>query len=124
MQLYQEFVLRYEQLVAYIAEHPIVLTTFVLFIVLAVIGAWYVLSHHLHVLIITLLCSAGFASGVLVLYRGLTLELQDLQVVGAFLIAIFPIVYQQAIRVARIAYGPPSAIAKGHAKRAAVKDAA
>jgi fucose permease len=70
---------------------------------------------------ITLLCAAGFVSGILVLYRGYSADMRELVVIGAFLIIIFPVIYQQAIRVAKIAYGGgPSATAKGHAKRAGV----
>jgi hypothetical protein len=78
-----------------------------------------VVSHHLHVLLVTMLCLAGFASGVLVLYRGYQTGMRDLMVAGAFLMIIFPVIYQQLIKVAKIAYGDPGmAMAKGHAKRA------
>ena len=108
-----------QDVIAYLAAHPIVLGSIGVFVLLAVIGAWYVLSHHLHVLLVTMLCAAGFASGVLVLYRGFQTDMRDLMAVGAFLIVVFPVIYQQAVRVAKIAFGdsaPP--LAKGHAKRA------
>ena len=108
-----------QAIVAYLSAHPIVLSSIGVFILLAIVGAWYVLSHHLHALLITLLCAAGFASGILVFYRGFQTEMRDLMGAGAFLIAIFPLIYQQAIRVAKVAYGSaPPAIARGHAKRA------
>jgi hypothetical protein len=45
--------------------------------------------------------------------------LRDLQIIGAFLIVIFPLVYHQAIHLAKIAFGgAPSPTARGHAKRA------
>ena len=55
------------------------------------------------------------------LYRGYEASLVDLQIIGAFLIVIFPLVYHQAIRVAKVAFGseePP--IGRGHARRARV----
>ncbi|MGQ0672105.1 MAG: hypothetical protein ACT4N2_04395 [Hyphomicrobium sp.] len=112
----------FQDLMTYLGEHPAVLAGIGVFLLLAAIGAWYVVSHHLHVLLITLLCAAGFASGALVLYRGVQAEMRDLVVAGGFLTLIFPIIYQQAIRVAKIAYGDGAApaMAKGHAKRAGV----
>lgn len=107
-----------QELATYLGHHPVILSTFGVFILLAVVGAWYVLSHHLHALLITLLCAAGFAAGVLVLYRGYQANMRDLMAVGAFLSVIFPIIYQQAIRVAKVAYGAPAATDKGHAHRA------
>jgi hypothetical protein len=107
-----------QDLIQYFVDHPILLGALGLFVLLAVIGGWYVVSHHLHVVLVTLLCAAGFASGILVFYRGYEANLGDLQVVGAFLIVIFPLIYQQAVHVAKIAYlgAPPTA--KGHARRA------
>ena len=108
-----------QDIIQYLAGHPVVLGSIGVFLVLAGVGAWYVLSHHLGALLTTTLCAAGFASGVLVLYRGYQAEMRDLMAVGAFLMIIFPIIYQQAIRVAKIAYGGAgSAMARGHAKRA------
>ena len=77
------------------------------------------LYHHLGALLITLLCAAGLASGILVLYRGYQADMRDLMAVGGFLILLFPAIFFQAIKVAKIAIGasaPPEA--KGHAKRA------
>jgi hypothetical protein len=111
----------YQDLTQNLLDHPAVLGSVGAFVLLAAIGAWYVLSHHLHALLITLLCAAGFVSGILVLYRGYSADMRDLMVVGSFLIVIFPLVYHQAINVAKIAYGgAPSATAKGHAKRAGI----
>ena len=108
-----------QELFSYLSQHPVVLSSIGLFILLAVVGAWYVLSHHLHALLITLLCAAGFAAGGLVFYRGFQAGMRDVMWVGAFLFMIFPIIYQQAIRVAKVAYGSgPSPTAKGHAERA------
>jgi hypothetical protein len=108
-----------EELTQYLADHPIILTSLGIFVLLAVIGGWYVVSHHLHAVLVTLLCAAGFVSGILVLYRGFQNDLEDLQIIGAFLIVIFPLVYHQAIHLAKIAFGgEPSATAKGHARRA------
>jgi hypothetical protein len=108
-----------QELTQYLVDHPIILTSLGIFALLAIIGGWYVVSHHLHAVLVTLLCAAGFVSGILVLYRGFQNDLQDLQIIGAFLIIIFPLVYHQAIHLAKIAFGgAPSATAKGHAKRA------
>ncbi len=110
-----------EELSQYMLEHPVVLAAAGVFVMLALVGAWYVVSHHLHVVLVTLLCAAGFVSGILVLYRGYSGDMRDLMIIGAFLILIFPVIYQQAIRVAKIAFGgAPSPIAKGHARRAGV----
>jgi hypothetical protein len=109
----------FQELTTYLGHHPVVLSSIGVFVLLAVVGAWYVLSHHLHALLITLLCAAGFAAGVLVFYRGYQSNMRDLMAVGAFLTVCFPVIYQQAIRVAKVAYGgAPSATAKGHAERA------
>ena len=109
----------YQDLIVYLGDHPLVLGGIGVFLLLAVIGAWYVVSHHLHVLLVSTLCAAGFASGGLVLYRGYDLGMRDLMAVGAFLLIIFPVIYQQLVRVAKIAYGDGAqAMAKGHAKRA------
>lgn len=111
----------FQELVQYVTDHPIILAAAAVFLALAVIGGWYVFSHHLHAIMVTLFCAAGFASGLLVFYRGYQLELLDLQAIGGFLIVIFPLIYQQAIRIAKIAFAdqaPP--IAKGHARRARV----
>jgi hypothetical protein len=119
MQLYEKIMESYYAFVQYVADHPIVLGVLLLFLFLAIVGAWYVLSHHLHVLLVTLLCAGGFAAGALVLYRGITLEMNDLIAVGGFLVVIFPLIYREAVRVAAIAYGGGGdAVAKGHAKRA------
>jgi hypothetical protein len=91
------------------------------FILLAFIGGWYVIAHHLHVVLITFLCAAGFVSGIIVLYRGYQTDMRDLMIVGSFLIVIFPVVYHQAVKVAKIAFaGAPSPTARGHARRAGV----
>jgi hypothetical protein len=108
-----------QELLTYLSHHPTVLSAIGVFVVLALVGAWYVLSHHLQTLLITLLCAAGFAAGWLVAYRGYQAGMRDLIAVGIFFIVTFPIIYQQAIRVAKVAYGgAPSATAKGHAERA------
>ena len=109
----------YQDLLVYLGDHPMVLGGIGVFVLLAAIGAWYVVSHHLHVLLVTMLCLAGFASGALVLYRGYQTGMRDLMAVGAFLLITFPIVYQQAIKVAKIAFPETAAaMSKGHAKRA------
>ena len=108
----------FEELNQYLVDHPVVLGSIGIFLLLAIIGAWYVISHHLHAVLTTLLCAAGFASGILVLFRGYSAGMNDLMAIGAFLIVIFPIVYQQVIRVAKVAYGGPVSMSKGNARRA------
>ncbi len=108
-----------QAVITYLAGHPVLLTAIGVFILLAAVGAWYVIAHHLGALLVTLLCAAGFASGVLVTYRGYQAEMRDLMGVGVFLMFLFPIIYQQAIKSARIALGAsPPPEAKGHARRA------
>ena len=107
-----------QEIMQFLADHPVVVMSLGIFALLAVIGGWYVVYHHLHAVLITLLCAAGFVSGILVFYRGYQNDLDDLKVIGAFLIVIFPLVYHQAIHMAKVAYGGGPAIAKGHARRA------
>lgn len=113
----------FHDLMAYLGEHPTVLAAIGVFVILAMVGAWYVVSHHLHVLMVTMLCAAGFVAGTIVLYRGYQTTMKDLIGIGAFLMIIFPVIYQQAVKVAKIAYPPkaiagPEAMSKAHARRA------
>lgn len=108
----------FQELMQYLADHPAILGALAVFVLLAAIGAWYVVAHHLHSLLVTLLCAAGFVSGILVFYRGWEAGFRDLQVIGAFLIIIFPLVYHQAIRIAKIAFADAPPVARGHARRA------
>mgnify|MGYP001477604396 CR=1 FL=1 len=112
----------YQDLLVYLGDHPAVLAGLGLFLVLAIVGGWYVITHHLHVLLVSTLCLAGFGAGALVLYRGYGLAMRDLMVVGAFLMIIFPLIGQQLLKVAKIAYGnraqDAAIMSKGMAKRA------
>lgn len=111
----------YQDLLVYLGDHPAVLGGLGVFAVLAIVGAWYVVTHHLGVLLVSMLCLAGFAAGALVFYRGYGLAMRDLMVVGAFLMVIFPLIGQQLLKVARLAYGDvgaASTMSKGHARRA------
>lgn len=83
---------------SYFAAHPGQFAALLTALALAGIGLWYVISHHLQVILITLLCSAGVASGVVVLYRGAAGGTRDLLVSGLFLIAVFPVIFWQALR--------------------------
>lgn len=110
-----------QELTQYLVDHPFILASLAAFLVLAAIGGWYVVYHHLHAILITMLCAAGFISGIIVFYRGYQADMKDLMIVGSFLIVIFPLVYHQAIHIAKIAFtGETGAVAmsKGHAKRA------
>ena len=118
MHLYEKILELYQSTLQYMIDHPVVLGLAVVFLLLAAVGAWYVVSHHLHSLLITLLCAAGFAAGALVLYRGFVLDMLDLIVAGGFLVLIFPLIYREAIRMAKVAYGDATVMSKGHARRA------
>jgi hypothetical protein len=107
-----------QEIVTYLIAHPVLLGCLGLFMFLAAVGGWYVLSHHLGDLLTTVLCAAGFASGILVLYRGYSEGMRDLMAVGAFLLLVFPIIYQQGLKIARAYNG--DALGRGHAKRAGV----
>jgi len=112
-----------QDVIQYLSTHPGVLAALGVFLVLAIIGGWYVVHHHLKLILVTLLCAAGFAVGGLVLYRGATAEMRDLVWAGLFLVVIFPMVYFQALKTTKIASGmtgnpQPSATDKGQAKRA------
>jgi hypothetical protein len=86
------------ELMQYLAAHPGVLTAIGITALLAVVGLWYVISHHLQAIMITLLTAAGIGSGLLVLYRGFRADMKDLMGIGLFLIAVFPIIFWQAIK--------------------------
>lgn len=86
------------ELMHYLAAHPGVLTAIGITALLAVVGLWYVISHHLQAIMITLLTAAGIGSGLLVLYRGFRADMKDLMGIGLFLIAVFPIIFWQAIK--------------------------
>ena len=93
----------FHDVISYLAIHPVVFGVLLLFLVLAGVGGWYVIANYIQLLLVTMLCAAGFASGVLVLVRGVKTEMRDLMAVGAFLIVIFPLIFQQAIKVAKMA---------------------
>jgi len=88
-----------DQLIQYLSAHPGVMTAIVVTALLAVVGLWYVVSHHLQAIMITLLTAAGIGSGLLVLYRGFRTEMKDLMGIGLFLTIIFPIIFWQAIKM-------------------------
>lgn len=87
-----------DELIQYLAVHPGVMTALGLTAVLAVVGLWYVVAHHLEAILITLLTAAGMGSGMLVLYRGFNSDMKDLMGIGLFLIIIFPIIFWQALK--------------------------
>lgn len=116
-----------QDVIQYLTAHPGVLATLLLFGFLALVGGWYVLSNYYKLILITLLCAGGFASGALVLYRGAQGGMRDLIAAGLFLLVIFPVIFVQALRISKVAYGTksggekgPTATDKGHAKRAGV----
>ncbi len=111
-----------QDIIQYLSTHPGILAALLLFCFLALVGGWYVIHHHLKLILVTLLCAGGFASGVLVAYRGVKGDMRDLVAIGLFLIAIFPVIFTQALKTSKIAYGSsrPSPTDKGHARRAGV----
>ena len=88
-----------DELIQFLGAHPGVLTAMGITTVLAIVGLWYVISHHLQAIMITLLTAAGTGSGMLVLYRGFRADMKDLIGIGLFLIAVFPIIFWQAIKM-------------------------
>jgi hypothetical protein len=87
------------ELIQYLSAHPGVMAAIVVTALLAVVGLWYVVSHHLQAIMITLLTAAGIGSGLLVLYRGFRTDMRDLMGIGLFLVAVFPIIFWQAIKM-------------------------
>ena len=85
-----------DQVIVYLGVHPAVLTAIGLTAALARVGLF--VHHHLQAILITLLTAAGIGSGMLVLYRGFRTEMQDLMGIGLFLVAIFPMIFWQAIK--------------------------
>src|SRR4029079_19787119 len=65
-----------DELIQYLSVHPGVMTAIGITAVLAVVGLWYVVSHHLQAIMITLLTAGGIGSGLLVLYRRIPARIQ------------------------------------------------
>jgi fucose permease len=99
-----------QDIIQYFTAHPKLLAALALIAVLAIIGLWYVIAHHLTEIVVSLLSFGGLASGVVVLYRGATLHHSDLVAIGLFLIVLFPIIFLQAIRRSKVAQksAPPA----------------
>lgn len=87
-----------QEVVQYLQAHPRLSATLGLIFVLAVVGLWYVIAHHLAAIMTTFITVAGMSSGAVVFYRGLENGLQDLAWIGLFLMLIFPIIFYQAIK--------------------------
>jgi hypothetical protein len=85
-------------MIAYLQAHPILSMMLAIITVLALVGLWYVVAHHLQAILTTLICGAGAASGAVVFWRGVNGDFIDLLVIGLFLMLIFPVIYMQAIR--------------------------
>ena len=88
-----------DETIRYLGIHPGLLSATGLTAVLAIVGLWYVVAHHLQAIMITILSAAGIGSGLLVLYRGFRADMTDLMGIGLFLIVIFPIIFWQAIKM-------------------------
>ncbi len=84
--------------VSFVQAHPILSSLLGLISMLAIVGLWYVLAHHLKQIVNTLICLAGVVSGVIVFWRGTLSDHVDLLTIGTFLILIFPVIFYQAIR--------------------------
>jgi len=87
-----------DEVIGYLGSHPAIMSAICVTAILAAVGLWYVVSHHLQAILITLLTAGGIGSGLLVLYRGFRSEMHDLMGIGLFLIVIFPIIFWQAIK--------------------------
>lgn len=86
-----------QDVIRYLTTHPGLLTGLAVVALLAVIGLWYVVAHHLKEIVIAMACFAGLASGVVVFYRGMTVPMKDLIAIGLFLIVLFPVIFFQSI---------------------------
>ena len=82
-----------DQVIGYLGAHPAIMSAMCVTAVLAAVGLWYVVSHHLQAILITLLTAAGIGSGMLVLFRGFRTDTKDLMGIGLFLIVIFPVIF-------------------------------
>lgn len=107
-----------QEIVNYLAAHPRFFMGLGAFIVLlAAFGLWYVITHYLQIILITLLCAGGFGSAIVVLYRGIMLNHQDLVGIGVFLLLVFPVIFWQAIKLSYAEPPDPKAADKTPAQR-------
>lgn len=100
-----------QDLFQYFTLHPKLLAALGVVAILAVIGLWYVVAHHLKEIVISALCFAGLASGVVVLYRGASVPMNDLIAIGLFLIVLFPFIFLQAVRRSSVQQKAPATAA-------------
>lgn len=82
----------------YMQAHPVISALLGGVVALALVGLWYVVSHHARTVVMTLICLAGIASGIVVVWRGVGNDLIDLIGIGVFLLVIFPIFLMQTLR--------------------------
>lgn len=119
MDFFQHLTQSYQELQQFVRDNPAALVGVTVFFVLALIGGWYVIAHHLREVVIAMFCLAGFGSGLVVLYYGLTIPLLNLEIAGAFLVVIFPLIYMEALRISnRVRGSSGAAISKGQASSA------
>ena len=78
------------------SDHPRLVGLAALTVVLAGIGTWYVVRHHLKLILLTVLCGFGFFSGCLVIYRSNGDHV--LVGVGLFLLVSFPLIWLRALQ--------------------------
>lgn len=89
-----------QEIVQYLTDHPrLFFGAVAVAVVLAGIGLWYVIAHHLQVVLLTILCLGGIVSGAVVVYRGVTASMTELKFIGAFLVLAFPVIFLQALRL-------------------------
>ena len=82
----------------YMQAHPVVSAILGGCAALALIGLWYVVSHHLRAIVTAVICVAGAAAGLVVIWRGVGNDQMDLIGIGVFLIVIFPIFMMQTLK--------------------------
>lgn len=82
----------------YIQAHPVLSAILGAVAALALIGLWYVVSHHFRTIVTGAICIAGAAAGLVVIWRGIGNDQMDLIGIGVFLIVIFPVFLMQTLR--------------------------
>lgn len=103
----------------FLQSNPVTLPVVVAAMLLALVGLWYIVYHHLQVILITLLCTAGLLSGGVVMFRGAQHGMKDLMIIGLFLMIVFPVIFYQALQLSQA--GPPKPAPKPDDKLQAKK---
>jgi hypothetical protein len=98
----------------YMQAHPLISALLGAMAALALIGLWYVVSHHARTVIMSLICIAGTASGMVVVWRGVGSDHMDLIGIGVFLLVIFPIFLLQTLRGGKSSPPRPTMLPHSH----------